>query len=293
MLLEVLVTMTTAVPGTVSDRVEGVTTRVLAGELLTPLPQGRVLLTTGRLTLAPGARLAWAGPAGPTMLVVEAGTLALATEGASAWVRSAADGASESHQRDHAGRRGWGADRHGDRRRDPQPGRHPGGGPRRDAGRRVAGPAPFRTPSAATASDPATAVDAGVHASAGRPGPAPTSYAVPRGRRVRRRTGGVARVKRTGAPPAPGVRPPRCPSCQATAASASRSTRRTVSWLIPTSAASDRRLLVEARERTSARSSADNYRGRSREYGARPEAPTVRRTGGSPTRTNPVAVVRA
>lgn len=96
-LLEVLASVTTAAPGAVSGLVEGDTTQVLAGGLLTPLPQGKVVLTTGRLTLAPGAGLAWAGPAGPTMLVVEAGTLELATEGASAWVRSA-DGSSESRQ---------------------------------------------------------------------------------------------------------------------------------------------------------------------------------------------------
>jgi hypothetical protein len=97
-LLEVLATASTALPGKADGRAEGVTTPVLAGGLLTPVPTGQATLMTGRLTLAPGAGLAWSGPVGVTMLAVEAGTLELATEGAPAWVRSAPDGSGESRR---------------------------------------------------------------------------------------------------------------------------------------------------------------------------------------------------
>jgi mannose-6-phosphate isomerase-like protein (cupin superfamily) len=98
-LLEVLVPATTPPPDGGASFAEGVTRRVVAGGLVIPVPRGRATLTIGQLTLVPGARLAWAGPAGPAMLAVEAGTLELATIGASAWVRSATDRTSRSEDR--------------------------------------------------------------------------------------------------------------------------------------------------------------------------------------------------
>jgi hypothetical protein len=70
----------------------GVTTTVLAGGApsdVGPTP----LLSVGRVTLAPGASLAWDGPAGAVLLVVEAGRLGLEIVGdQSAWLRRGRDG---------------------------------------------------------------------------------------------------------------------------------------------------------------------------------------------------------
>jgi quercetin dioxygenase-like cupin family protein len=71
----------------------GVATWVLAGGQKVAATEGPAALSLGRATLAPGGRLAWVEAPGPVLLVVEAGTATLATEGRSeAWVQRRAEG---------------------------------------------------------------------------------------------------------------------------------------------------------------------------------------------------------
>jgi quercetin dioxygenase-like cupin family protein len=66
--------------------------RVLAGDLLATFPPSAVTVSIGRATLPPGGALPPHAVAGAELLIVEAGTLTLATSGEPAWVRRGATG---------------------------------------------------------------------------------------------------------------------------------------------------------------------------------------------------------
>jgi hypothetical protein len=96
-LIEVLATASAALRGAGVSAAEGTTTQILAGGRRDAVKTGPVLISTGRATLAPGARLAWEEPAGAVLLHVETGNLDLATRGGSTWVRPAAGGVAQTH----------------------------------------------------------------------------------------------------------------------------------------------------------------------------------------------------
>jgi hypothetical protein len=70
----------------------GVEIEILGGGLTMHVPSGPAVLATGRVTLPPGARLAWAEAAGPVLLQVEAGTARLDPGVGVAWVMNRDDG---------------------------------------------------------------------------------------------------------------------------------------------------------------------------------------------------------
>ena len=68
---------------------EDVLTRYLANDLVISAPDTPVLLAIGRVTLAPGARLAWSGGPGSVLLSVESGAAALQVDGSVPWITAA------------------------------------------------------------------------------------------------------------------------------------------------------------------------------------------------------------
>jgi hypothetical protein len=75
----------------------GIPAQVLAGGQAITTAPGTAAITVGRLSLAPGAAIGWAGGPGPVLLAVEHGEVGLVTVDEAVCVRRAGDGSAGLH----------------------------------------------------------------------------------------------------------------------------------------------------------------------------------------------------